>query len=124
VEYADGKYSAKLPDGTKISGVYTQKDDMFTIDGVTGFRYVNTEGAEQFLRITETGQDIKTSIYLDKDDSILHMAFTYTLEGETLTLKLATDAEKKLKLKKDGDNYTINGVKVDFEQVVNEDIVE
>jgi hypothetical protein len=111
VKYKDGKYSARLPDGTKINGVYTQNGDKYTIDGVP-FLLQEVDGYKYLILDTENVNSQETSICLDEEECKFLVNFAYTIEGETLTLTLETGAKKTLTFVKDGDSYTINGVKV------------
>lgn len=109
--YKDGKYSAKLFDGSAISGEYIQDGDNYTIDGVPFFLEEN-DGYTYLVADPEIGNNKDTNIYFNGEECELYTTFTYTLDGETLTLKMPTGVERKLQLVKDGDSYTINGIKV------------
>lgn len=110
LKFADGKYSAKLPDGTKISGTYTQNGNNYTIDGEP---FVLEETEEEQYLYKEYGPANDIVIFLSEDEYRLCVHFIYTLEEETLTLNLSTGAQKKLTFENDGNSYKINGVKVD-----------
>lgn len=116
-KHEDGKYSAKLFDGTVLKGTYSENEDGILLDGKEGYVLADDAGSDNIIN-ENAGVLI---ILIDEGKGHLQTSFSYTVEGDTLKIKLATGGERDIKFVHNGDYYTINGLDYKWEYIAEQE---
>jgi hypothetical protein len=106
VEYANGKYTAQLYDGTKLSGKYVQNGNGLVIDDVGGYTYVKEDGL-----ITISNDEIGSFVvFIDEKTCQLQTAMQYKIENGKIKIQLYTGGYMEFTYVENGSKVVINGV--------------
>lgn len=106
VKYADGKYTAKLYDGTEISGKYVQNGNTLVIDDVGGYSYIIEDG---LLSISNDEVGSYISFY-DEKTCLLETYMEYRIENGKIKIHLSTGGMIQATYEEKGNKAIINGV--------------